>query len=296
MVTSSLKSFKEFWSQRTTLALFIVVLIGVLINVLQRVSEPKPQLSSIYLCHSDDVDSIRALEDTLVSPILYQQVPDLGGMHYKERMQKFIELMVPSILLAREKLLQKRMKVLELDAALQAGVGTERDSIYLESIKKEFKTEDIQELLKRMHPHPVSIILAQAAIESGWGTSRFCREANNIFGIWSYNRNEKRIRASQSRGSTDIYLRKYDSLFESIYDYLVTIGKAGAYKQFRAARLHSENPYRLIWYLSNYSEKRYEYVRSLRNVIEFNDLHLYDTYQLQAFNMDDDVWKEMLDQ
>ena len=138
--------------------------------------------------------------------------------------------------------------------------------------------------MKRLHPHPTSIILAQAAIESGWATSRFCREANNIFGIWSYNSNEKRIKASEGREGQDIYLRKYDSLFESVYDYLETISRAGAYEEFREMRLYSSNPYRLIWYLSNYSELRYEYVRSLRNVIEFNDLHLYDNLQLVKVN------------
>lgn len=250
---------------------------------------------NIIVCKSASVDSILAIEDSIVTPVLYQKVPDLRDLHYKERMVKFVDMMLPSVLMAREKMIKKREKILEIKSKIEFGKGLLSDSIYIKSVQKEYESENVEEVIKRLYPHPVSIIIAQAAIESGWATSRFCREANNIYGIWSYNSSERRIKAGKSRKGTNIYLRKYDSLFESVYDYLQTIAKVYAYKGFRERRLTSNNPYQLIWYLSNYSEKRYEYVRMLRNLIEFNDLTKYDNYSLAKINKKDPVWKAILE-
>lgn len=76
-------------------------------------------------------------------------------------------------------------------------------------------------------------MLAQAAIESGWGSSRFFREANNVFGIWSYNADESRIKAAESRGDDVIYLRSYPDLSGAIQDYFVSLGRAKPYSAFR---------------------------------------------------------------
>ena len=294
MIKDVFKRLIDFLTQRPLFAILIVFAIGMTINLLGPSTKVKDSRVFIHVCNSASVDSIVAVQDSVVMPVLYQMAPNLSDMDYKERMQKFIDMMLPSVLMAREKIVQQRYKVLEVNALVRSGNASAQDSLYLEEMKKMFKTNRVSEVLQRLHPHPVSIVLAQAAIESGWGTSRFFKEANNIFGIWSYNSNENRIRAGGSRGETNVYLRKYDSLFESIYDYYLTIAKASAYKEFREARLYSDNPYRLIWHLSRYSEKRYEYVRSLRNMIEFNDLHSYDDYILAKISSKDKVWQSLL--
>ncbi len=294
MIKDTFQEFTDFLSRRTLLAILIVFAVAMAINLMQPNLKSKDRTVFIQVCNSASVDSIVAVQDSVVIPVLYQKAPNLADMDYKERMQKFIDMMIPSVLMAREKIIQQRYKVLEINARIRSGKASVQDSMYLDEMKKLFKTNRVSDVLQRLHPHPVSIVLAQAAIESGWGTSRFFREANNIFGIWSYNSNEKRIKAGGSRGDTNVYLRKYDSLFESIYDYYLTIAKANAYKEFREARLYSDNPYRLIWHLSRYSEMRYEYVRSLRNVIEFNDLHSYDDYTLAKISKKDKVWQRLL--
>ncbi len=294
MIKEKFQELTDFLSRRTLLAILIVFAIGMAINLILPSIKTKDRTVFIRVCNSTSVDSIVVVQDSVVMPVLYQMAPNLSDMDYKERMQKFIDMMLPSVLMAREKIIQQRYKVLEKNALVRSGKASAQDSLYLEEMKKMFKTKRVSDVIQRLHPHPVSIVLAQAAIESGWGTSRFFREANNIFGIWSYNSNEKRIKAGGSRGQTNVYLRKYDSLFESIYDYYLTIAKVSAYKEFREARLHTDNPYRLIWHLSRYSEKRYEYVRSLRNVIEFNDLHSYDDYTLAKINKNDKVWQRLL--
>ena len=114
-------------------------------------------------------------------------------------------------------------------------------------------------------------------MESGWGTSRFYLEANNIFGIWSYNSKEPRISAGETRGEKAIYVRKYRSLEDSIEDYFHMIASGKAYRSFRNSRLENDNPFRLIAHLTHYSELREEYVKRLYDVIKSNQFYQYDT-------------------
>ena len=131
-----------------------------------------------------------------------------------------------------------------------------------------------------MKTHPTSIVLAQAAIESGWGTSRFYKEANNIFGVWSYSENESRIKAMEDREGQSVYVRKYDALLESIVSYFKTIAR-GPYSEFRAAREKISEVSVLISYLEVYSELREEYVKRLDQLIQYNKFEKYDSYRLK---------------
>lgn len=150
----------------------------------------------------------------------------------------------------------------------------------IEQLKKRYKVEDFPCLLKRLHPHPVSIVIAQAALETGWGNSRFYKEANNIFGVWSFNKNEPRIAAGVQRdGQKTIYVKKYKNLEASIEGYYRMMAKGRAYKQFREARLHTDNPFEIIPYLDHYSELRHEYVKRLYYVIKSNKFYLLDDPQ-----------------
>lgn len=139
-----------------------------------------------------------------------------------------------------------------------------------------YKVKTTKRLLEALKPHPISITLAQAAIESAWLTSRFVHEGKNIFGVWSFNKNEPRIRALDSRKLKVIYLKKYKTLKQSIEDYYYIIATNKAYKDFRQMRVVAYNPYILIPYLKYYSEKREEYTNTLKEVVEYNDFTKYD--------------------
>jgi len=148
----------------------------------------------------------------------------------------------------------------------------------IEQLKKRYNVEGIPCLLKRLHTHPISIVIAQAALESGWGSSRFYREANNIFGIWSYDPYEPRMAAGKARkGKKTVYVKKYKNLEASIESYYRMMANGRAYKQFRTARLHTNNPFEMIAYLDHYSELRHEYVKRLYYVIKSNRFYELDT-------------------
>lgn len=287
-VKEKLKSLKTL--QIAGIAIVAMFVIGLFFYFLG-----KPSGHPVKIVDINSADSIVMHTDSLVMPVLYSNVPDLSKLEAKERKERFIHLMLPSILLAKEKMVTRRLKIKQIIDEKEKGSFSEEDSLLLHEHFEKFNSKDGRDLLERMQSHPVSIILAQAAIESGWGTSRFFKEANNIFGVWSYDSNEKRIRAGESRGDKSIFLRRYDTSVQSVYDYLLVIARANAYKDFRNTRLKSQNAYRLIWFLSNYSEKRVGYVVALRQMIEFNDLTQYDSYKLVEINKADENWKKLLE-
>jgi len=101
---------------------------------------------------------------------------------------------------------------LELDAKyklLKSHIdNNDTNNLLVEKYMKKYKATNHQDLLQRIKPHPKSVALAQAAMESGWATSRFTKVANNLFGVWSFNKNEPRVPASQKRGNKTVYVKK----------------------------------------------------------------------------------------
>ena len=106
----------------------------------------------------------------------------------------------------------------------------EKKKIFLDKVLPAIQKVYAKNKEDGIYLHPISIALAQAAMESAWGTSRFFKEANNIFGVWAYYKNTPRIAALQKRNGKTIWLRKYASLEDSVSDYYRNISKSSAYK------------------------------------------------------------------
>ncbi|MTI29458.1 glucosaminidase domain-containing protein, partial [Xanthovirga aplysinae] len=194
----------------------------------------------------------------------------------------FIELVFPSILLARQQFENEYNKTLRINEAInQDKIISASDSLFIRKKFEEFNTKNLNELLLKLKPHPASLILAQAALESGWGTSRFFKEGNNVFGIWSFSSKDKRIKAKENREGQAIHVKKYDNLEESISDYLMLLARSSAYKKFREKRIQTEDPLKLTPYLSKYSELREEYVNNLNKVIRSNKMTRFDNFRIE---------------
>jgi Bax protein len=197
-----------------------------------------------------------------------------AAMTPEERKKHFIEKTLPAIQRVKARLDAQYRHVLTLSKKEQLS-DVEKELI--ERLMQTYKAEGMDCLLRRLHTHPVSIVLAQAALESGWGSSRFYNEANNIFGVWSYNPDEPRLAAGETRGKKTIYVKKYSSLEASIEGYFQMIGRSRAYKDFKYARMSNDNPFNLIAHLTRYSELREEYVKRLYYVIKGNRFNIYDS-------------------
>lgn len=237
---------------------------------------PKPKNPFIVISPKK-VEDIVALEKQKVKPILYTNSIPLTPLSIPEKKKTFINMMLPSILLAKYKVKLEREKLLKLAAKPYL---THKDRAWLKEKRTEYKAKDYVALYKAMELHPTSLIIAQAIVESGWGTSKFFQKANNVFGIWSFDPKERRMVAGEKRGNKRIYLKKYETLVESIHDYFLTIAKNSNYKSFREKRLQTQDPMVLINYLDKYSELGKAYIKNIKNIIKVNKLSRYDDYQL----------------
>jgi len=192
------------------------------------------------------------------------------NMSVKAKKKRFFNLLVPVVSNVYIELINQYI-VTSND--IKAGINLEK----IEKLKTSYGVKSNKELLIALKPHPPSIVLAQAAMESAWATSRFFREANNVFGVWSVNKNEARIAAGEKRGGTKtIWLRKFDSLEESVREYYKMLAKARVYREFREVRYNTNNPYEIVKKLDKYSEIGKEYTLELSNVIRYNKLIKYD--------------------
>jgi Bax protein len=124
---------------------------------------------------------------------------------------------------------------------------------------------------------PVSLILAQGALESSWGTSRFTREGNSLFGLWTWSKYGI-IPNNRDEGKNH-KIEAYDSILASLRKYTLTLNRVDAYADFRTIRTKSLDPYKLADGLQLYSERGEEYVLDIKQVISSNNLTEYDEVQ-----------------
>ncbi|MFT6902413.1 MAG: Bax protein [Colwellia sp.] len=193
----------------------------------------------------------------------------LPKMTVQEKKARFKNLIIPAVNEVYDEL---TVQYLDVSESLISGNNND----IIERLKIEYKAESDNELLMALKPHPKSIAIAQAAMESSWATSRFFNEANNIFGVWSFDKDEPRIAALKKRGDKTIWLKKYPSVKASVKDYYRTLGRSAAFEKFRQLRLKTDNPFSLVKRLDRYSEKGAEYGEELTSIIKFNDFNSYD--------------------
>ena len=240
-------------------------------------SNSPEKLDPTYIS-ADGVEDIYHFTDSLIKPVDYLHLISLEHLPVEERKITFIHQLLPSILICKYNLeLQRRYveKILQRDTLKL----TRKQKKYLDSLHAHYRTDDLEELFARLHSHPVSIVLAQAALESAWGTSRFYMEGNNVFGIWSFSSSDQRIPSRGMRNGEPVYLKKYRSVADAVEDYFLVLAR-GPFEDFRIRRMETGNPYALVNFLRNYSEKEEEYTAMLKSIIRKNDLTRYDDYQL----------------
>ncbi len=276
---SSVMSCRRLVFYSTCMAVLILVVTGC---ESPPVEEPVPetiiqlQPKLIEVSHPDDIET---LSDSVISAFLYSNIKGLDSLPLDQKKMKFVSALLPAILVAKDKLYHQKKA---FEALLIKSEWTSEDSVFFHKLAVNYKTSDTTAILSGLETHPNSIVLAQAAIESGWGNSRIFGEGNNLFGIWSYNRHEPRIPARIKRDGKTIYLRKYADISESISDYFRTLGRSRHYARFRKARSKSNDIEKLIPHLINYSERKEAYINQLRTMIRYNQLKQYDHYRLDS--------------
>ncbi len=209
----------------------------------------------------------------------------------EERKRLFFKTLLPLVLKINEEIIQDRAKVWRLRHRLQTGQAIRpQDRVWLDGQLKKYQLSSLKfdSLLLRMDVVPPSLALAQAAEESGWGTSRFAREGNALFGQWTLNPNDKGLVPTQRQDGKVHRIKAFDSLEDSLRSYVQNLNTHKAYKALRLKRsqmrTNRQEPdgLELAQQLDKYSERGQDYVTSLLAIMDHNNLGQFDHAALDA--------------
>jgi len=204
----------------------------------------------------------------------------------KKRKQFLIDMLLPLILRSNEKVLVQRERLLEIKESMWLLTAKEKNT--LEELAREYRVdcpdydEMLSELLLRVDILPPSLVLSQAAIESGWGTSRFALDGNNLFGMRTLT-GKGMVPRRQAQGMV-FKVSVFEDLQSSIDYYLWNINTHPVYKNLREIRSGCTYPYDpavIAGGLSNYSEIGVSYVNKVTGLIDYNGLQAYDLCRLR---------------
>jgi len=221
-------------------------------------------------------DSIINQSDTALIPVNYIGLIDFRSVNPNSRKDLFIQHLLPAIVITRERLFDDLHHVEFIEKRIEEKKTLSNFDIkFLSEIKLKYETDSIEELKRRIYPHPVSLALTQAVLESGWGTSNIFRKGNNIFGIMSFSSDDSRSLIQFQDGDDERYLRTYSSIIESVEGYYLLISKVSSYKKFRQKRWEGEPSYELLRYMKGYHESD-QYTQMAQSILISNDLEQYD--------------------
>jgi len=203
----------------------------------------------------------------------------------KDKKSLFIRSLLPLIISENNKIIEANKRIKKINNNTFEYIARD-DALWLKKQFKNYKVKShhIDDLIAKVDIIPVSIALAQAAIESGWGTSRFVSEGNALFGQWSWFKGTGII--PKKRDSDETYeIKSFENLRQSVAAYMKNLNSHNNYSEFRAVRNNYRinnskiNSIKLIKYLSNYAENT-EYSKILEKIIKKNDLQEFDQVEI----------------
>ena len=209
--------------------------------------------------------------------------------------QLFFQAMLPLVLMENERILTDRARLLAIDRAARAGFApAAADQAWMNGLAARYRVtlptatdEGRKLLLSRANAVPHSLVLAMAATESGWGSSRFCAEGNNLFGQWTYKRGTGMVPKNRTAGARH-EVAVFSNLADSVRAYLHNLNTHRAYAKFRAVRAQlgdlaadHAGP-ELARTLTQYSERGSEYTDDLELMIRANALTRFDRANLDT--------------
>ena len=221
-------------------------------------------------------------DDKKIQPIFFTRLPkDIDSIKSsKIKKDLFIQIVLPLIVSENERIFEDRNKLFKITSKKMT---TDEEKSWLRKKLREYKVKnsDMKELKKKMDIIPVSIALAQAAKESGWGTSRFALEGNAIFGQWTWN--GKGIKPLETNKDQTHSVLKFPILRASVKAYITNLNTHNGYKNFREKRSKLRKSKKqlvgldLIHELDNYAQTGKKYTKILEKIIKQNSLNDFET-------------------
>jgi Bax protein len=235
--------------------------------------------------------------DIPIPRMYFPYIPkNISQYETKKKKSVFIAILLPISLKGNELVLEERR---------QMKIAFSTNNIYqIERFSKKYKIKNFKkinfstlnrselrtiklELLNKINSIPISLILAQSIIESGWGASRFAQEGNALFGQWTW-KNDDGIKP---KGNLDanFSVKSFDSLLDSVNSYILNLNTHPAYKELRNFRVSQYNNGKNITgndmanFLDKYAEIGLEYVTKVKKMIKKNQLSKYENSSLATF-------------
>lgn len=237
-----------------------------------RTREAAGELLAAFLARGYSVESLRDLPDPVAPRVRVMRLPDLSGLAVaSDRRALFIKALLPLILAENQRIEADRARLAALAAQINGpDAPAPDDAEFLRALGQRYDTrpDDFAELLRRVDIIPVSMAIAQAAVESGWGTSYGARIMQALFG--------------QMAGTR---LRAFPDLPSAVEAYVLNLNRHRAYTRFRQARAQMRergefDVLELVAQLAGYSELGEAYTRYLRGLMRENDLQRFDRVRL----------------
>lgn len=231
--------------------------------------------------------------DNRVPLVIFSNYPNnLDSLDVETKKKAFLHALLPSALVARAEVARERTALEEILARFKDPGDlnfddnqtdwqsrlTQPEIEFINHLADKYRSPKARDLLVRVDTFPVSLILAQAALESSWGSSRFAEKGNNIFGMWTWG---KKGLVPADRGDDKNHkVAVYNTILGSVRAYLLTLNRLPAYRQLRLLRQETRDPLTLAEGLDHYSERGMDYVTELRQIIRYNQLERYDNCRL----------------
>ncbi len=224
-------------------------------------------------------------KNKLVKPINLDLLPEEMKMieNTSQRKNLFIQIVLPLILDENNQIKLDRKK---LFVVLNKNNNSDAEKKWLNMKFKQYgvKNKDLSTLKIRMDEIPVSLAIAQAAKETGWGTSRFALEGNALFGQWTFSGDG--IKPKSSDNDKTHKVMKFQILKASVRAYQRNLNTHSSYKKFRKLRAQSrDNDEKLDSLiladcLDQYAATGVEYTKTLKKIILQNSLKDFDEVKL----------------
>lgn len=271
--------------------------------VADSVPTERPETQALTVQRRLDVDTVHALYGDLgyaldavrtggeaVPRVFLASVPHgIDGLtDVDQRKSLFLRTMLPLVLKVNEDIAADRDRLQQIaDRAAEGKALRVTDRRFLEAKGREYgvKSPDAKKLLARVDVIPPSLALAQAAEESGWGTSRFARQGNALFGQWTTGLENGMVPRNREDGATHV-IKAFPTLLGAVRAYVRNLNTHRAYAEFRARREQMRRDgqpldgYTLAQTLHRYSERGSDYIDTLHVIMRANDLSAFDAAQL----------------
>ena len=229
--------------------------------------------------------------------IVNQNIDDINIDFLSQSKKEFVKTLLPLISYQNQNILLERSKLEGIRASLiDNSTLSKTDLKFLNKISKKYRIKTdhqhkydlVNELLNRVDIIPNSIVLAQAANESGWGTSRFAREFNALFGEYTYNYADGVVPLLRAEGEKHL-VKTFTSVDKSVQSYFNNLNSHYAYNDFRAVRqiMRKNNNFSniklLVEELDSYAAD-INYIKTINAIIDANKLDQFDAFSYSVNN------------